>query len=70
VGAFFNFQLTDERSLGGWQSGLLWADGTPKPSYGIVKEAVTAVAQGAINCAQLPAAATGITPSAGITLSG
>ena len=33
VGAFFNFQLTDEINLGGWQSGLLWADGTPKPSY-------------------------------------
>ena len=30
VGAFFNFQLTDQTDLGGWQSGLLWADGTPK----------------------------------------
>ena len=26
VGAFFNFELTDEPILGGWQSGLLWAD--------------------------------------------
>ena len=63
VGAFFNFQLTDESALSGWQSGLLWADGTPKPSYRIVKQAVTAVALGSIDCSQLPAAATGITPS-------
>jgi hypothetical protein len=62
VGAWFNFQLTDEASLAGWQSGLLWADGTRKPSYPIVKEAVTAVAAGAIDCSQLPAAATGLAP--------
>ena len=36
VGAFFNFQLTDESDLSGWQSGLIWADG-PKPSYLIVR---------------------------------
>ena len=30
VGAIFNFQLADEVQLGGWQSGLLWADGTPE----------------------------------------
>ena len=40
VGAFFNFQFVDEVGLGGWQSGLLWADGTPKPSYEPVKSAV------------------------------
>jgi hypothetical protein len=28
VGAFFNFQFVDELDLAGWQSGLLWADGT------------------------------------------
>ena len=62
VGAFFNFQLTDESDLGGWQSGLLWADGEPKPSYRIVKEATTAVTLNAIDCSKLPAAATGIKP--------
>ncbi len=62
VGAFFNFQLTDEPDLGRWQSGLIWADGTRKPSYKIVKQAVTAVMEKAIDCSQLPAAATGITP--------
>ncbi len=60
VGAFFNFQLTDERDLRGWQSGLLWADGTPKPSYEIVKQAVAAVAAGSLDCSQLPKAATGL----------
>ena len=34
VGAFFNFHLADEAGLGGWQSGLAWADWTPKPSLG------------------------------------
>src|SRR5207302_11058629 len=31
AGAHFNFHLTDERDLAGWQSGVYWADGTPKP---------------------------------------
>jgi hypothetical protein len=51
VGAFFNFELADERNLGGWQSGLLWADLTPKPSYGPFKAAVRAVAAGRVDCA-------------------
>ena len=63
VGAFFNFQLTDERSLGRWQSGLLWADGTRKPSYQIVKQAVTAVTTGAVDCSQFPVAVTGAKPA-------
>ena len=33
VGAYFNFHLTDERDLAGWQSGVYWADGTPKAAY-------------------------------------
>ena len=28
VGAFFNFELLDEDRLAGWQSGVLWRDGT------------------------------------------
>jgi hypothetical protein len=63
VGAFFNFGLIDEANLSGWQSGLLWADGTPKPSYKIVKEAVTAVSLGAVDCSKLPSSATGLTPT-------
>jgi hypothetical protein len=52
VGAFFNFELADERNLAGWQSGLLWADLTPKPSYGPFKAAVRAVAAGRVDCAR------------------
>ena len=37
VAAFFNFEIADEPSLDGWQSGLLWTDGTPKPSYDAFK---------------------------------
>ena len=33
VGAYFNFHLFDERDLAGWQSGVLWPDGTPKAAY-------------------------------------
>ena len=59
MGALFNFQLVDESDLRGWQSGLLWADGSRKPSYEIVKQAIAAIAAGAIDCSQLPKAATG-----------
>lgn len=50
VEAFFNFQLVDERKLGGWQSGLLYADGTPKPAYAAVKDAVAEVNTGSVAC--------------------
>jgi hypothetical protein len=40
VGAYFNFELLDEERLAGWQSGVLWRDGTEKPSYEPVKAAV------------------------------
>src|SRR5262249_28551382 len=60
VGAFFNFQLSDERDLRGWQSGLLWADGTKKPSYEIVKQAIAAIAAGTIACSLLRRAVPGL----------
>jgi hypothetical protein len=50
VGAFFNFQLYDERSLSGWQSGVLYADGTPKPSYDAFKAVAAAARAGTIDC--------------------
>src|SRR5438067_420543 len=37
VGAFFNFQLRDDPDLVGWQSGVLYADGPPKPAYGLLE---------------------------------
>ena len=51
VGAFFNFLLADERSLGGWQSGLLWANWQPKPSYRSFAHAVADIRRGWVDCA-------------------
>jgi hypothetical protein len=50
VTAFFNFQLFDEKNLGGWQSGILYADGSAKPAYGEVKRAVAEANVGAVDC--------------------
>jgi hypothetical protein len=52
VGAFFNFELVDERDLAGWQSGLLWPDLTRKPAYDAFKQTISDVARGAIRCAK------------------
>ena len=57
VAAFFNFELADEPSLAGWQSGLLWTDHTPKPSYQPFKAAVRNVASGQVDCARYARAA-------------
>jgi hypothetical protein len=53
VGAFFNFLLADERGLGGWQSGLLWANWQPKPSYRAFARAVADIRRGRVDCAAL-----------------
>src|SRR2546423_8550858 len=50
VGAFFNFQLRDDPSLVGWQSGVLYADGTPKPAYDLLRGALQDVASGTVAC--------------------
>jgi hypothetical protein len=67
VGAFFNFMFVDEVGLGGWQSGLLWADGTPKPSFDGFKTAVAAVLAGTVDCNRFPVAVTGPRPAATAT---
>jgi hypothetical protein len=59
VGAFFNFQFQDEVGLGGWQSGLLWADGTPKPSYESARALFTGLSAAPVDCSRFPFAATG-----------
>lgn len=51
VGAFFNFQLADERRLGGWQSGVLWANWRPKPSRGPVRDVIAAIRRNDLTCA-------------------
>lgn len=61
VGAFFNFMLADESNLAGWQSGVLWADWTPKPSYGAFKSVISEVNSGSVNCSQLKGGSEGIT---------
>jgi hypothetical protein len=50
VGAFFNFLLADERSLTGWQSGVLWANWRPKPSYYGFRRAVFDVVADDVDC--------------------
>ena len=57
VGAFFNFELLDEDRLAGWQSGVLWRDGTDKPSYGAFRQAVALVRSGRLDCAAVPGVA-------------
>ena len=50
VGAYFNFHLTDERDLAGWQSGVYWADGTPKAAYQALHNIASSVNARSINC--------------------
>ncbi|MFN2471837.1 MAG: hypothetical protein ABR583_12805 [Gaiellaceae bacterium] len=61
VEAFFNFLLWDEARLEGWQSGLYWADRTPKASTAAFRETVADVEAGRVGCGkvrrQLPAPA-------------
>jgi hypothetical protein len=67
VQAFFNYLVVDDVDLGGWQSGLLWADGTQKGSYPYARAAIAEAAAGGTDCAALkggPAPALETTPPA------
>jgi hypothetical protein len=59
VGAIFNFLLRDEARLVGWQSGVLWADGTTKGSFASLASVVADASNHAISCAT-PTAPTGL----------
>jgi hypothetical protein len=59
VSAFFNFELLDEDKLGGWQSGLLWRDGSRKPSYDAFKATIAEVRRRDTDCSQVRGAPTG-----------
>ena len=48
VRGFFVFHTVDEIDLKGWQSGVYYADGTPKPSLGVVRKAAEDVRAGRI----------------------
>jgi hypothetical protein len=63
VGAFFNFELLDEDRMAGWQSGVLWRDGTHKPSYEAFKAAVEAVRNDEVDCASVPGAGGPLPPA-------
>jgi hypothetical protein len=56
VGAFFNFELIDEHRLVGWQSGLLYTNGTRKPSFLAFRDVVAAVVHKRIECAKVAGA--------------
>lgn len=59
VGAFFNFMLADESDLGGWQSGVLWADWSRKPSYAVLHDTIQQIRAGAVNCGKLKGGSAG-----------
>ena len=69
VAAFFNFEIADEPNLGGWQSGLLWTDFTPKPSYQPFKTAVRSVAARNVDCDAYAKLAADAAPGAEIPFS-
>jgi hypothetical protein len=63
VKAFFVFNAFDEPTLSAWQSGVYYADGTPKTSLPVVKKAIRDIAGGVITrCQGLQ-----LTPQAKIT---
>jgi hypothetical protein len=62
VGAYFNFLLADEPELEGWQSGVLWADWTTKPSYAALAQVVREVNAGRVDCGSLAKAAAPASP--------
>ena len=56
IAAVFNFLIRDERNLEGWQSGVLWADGSRKDSYGAFRSIVDEVNERRVDCDALKAA--------------
>jgi hypothetical protein len=59
VSGFLNFGLIDEDRLGGWQSGLLYRDGTRKPSYDTFKAAIDEVRRRDTDCSKVRGAPQG-----------
>ncbi|MDX6407056.1 MAG: hypothetical protein QOE13_127 [Gaiellaceae bacterium] len=59
VTGFFNFGLLDEDRLGRWQAGLLWRDGSRKPSYDAFKSAIAEVRRRDTDCSKVRGAPAG-----------
>jgi hypothetical protein len=54
VRGFLIFHVTDETDFNRWQSGVYYADGTPKSTRAAVKASMTAVRTGAYECGEPP----------------
>jgi hypothetical protein len=50
VRGFLIFHVTDERDYNRWQSGLYYADGTPKSSRAVVRETIDQIRTGDVEC--------------------
>jgi hypothetical protein len=59
VSGFLNFGLLDEDRLGGWQSGLLYRDGTRKASYDTFKAAIAEIRRRDTDCSKVRGAPQG-----------
>jgi hypothetical protein len=54
VRGFLIFHVTDETDYNRWQSGVYYADGTPKSSRALVKKAIADIHAGAYECGEPP----------------
>jgi hypothetical protein len=54
VRGFLIFHVTDETDYNRWQSGVYYADGTPKASRALVKKAIGDIRAGAYECGEPP----------------
>jgi len=50
VRAMFLFHVTDENNLDRWQSGVYYADGTPKSTLPVVRQTIQQIHDGAVDC--------------------
>lgn len=53
VAAFFNYLLRDDADLRGWQSGAVWRDGRPKPSFPVFRRVFEEVHEDKVDCGSL-----------------
>ena len=53
VAAFFNYLLRDDTDLRGWQSGAVWRDGTPKPSFRAFTRTIAQIHADSVDCSTL-----------------
>jgi hypothetical protein len=54
VRGFLIFHVTDETDHNRWQSGVYYADGTPKSSRPFVKQTMSQIRSGAVDCGEPP----------------